>query len=251
MFDPAYPERSDLHLHTTYSDGVDSIELMARTAVMNRLELIAITDHMYSNLFMNGKTTGEYFDEIGEVSEKYPELKILKGVEGTLLSVDGEVSVPDREIGKFDIVLIDIAWKAKGIACEAPGNKVDLLNNISRAFRNLCSNKNIDIIAHPFNFGRIVENFSFSLFSENFLQEIAGHFIDGDKSFEIMNDIWWWFPELEPEEITQEYARILKVFKDFGVKFTKGSDSHSHQGVGHSGYSDVLINTMHNKENAL
>lgn len=241
MFNAEHPERCDLHLHTTYSDGVDSAELMIRTAAANELDLIAITDHMYDKLFMNGKTVEDYFQEIEEASQKYPQVKVLKGVEGTLLEHSGVISIPDNEIEKFDLVLTDIAWKAKGIACDAPTNKTDLLKNISTGFKSLCFNKNIDIIAHPFNFGRLVKDFSFDMFSDAFLEEIAGYFIEGDKFFEIMNDVWWWYPEMSPEEIKRGYVRILRLFKERGVKFSKGSDSHSHQGIGNTTYSDVLI----------
>jgi histidinol phosphatase-like PHP family hydrolase len=231
-------------MHTTYSDGIDDVELMVRTAAVNELELIAITDHMYETLFMNGKTVDDYFMEIEAASEKYSQVKVLKGVEGTLLEHSGRVSIPDNEIEKFDIVLTDIAWKARGIACDAPINKTDLLKNISMGFKSLCFNENIDIIAHPFNFGRLIKDFSFDMFSDSFLEEIAGYFVEGGKSFEIMNDVWWWYPEMSPEEIKRGYVRILKLFKELGVKFSMGSDSHSHQGIGNTTYADVLLKEL-------
>jgi len=231
-------------MHSTYSDGQDSIELMIRTAAMNKMEEIAITDHLYDERFMNGKSVDEYFREIDDAADHYGQVKVLKGVEGTILDSDGGISIPTKAIEKFELVLVDFAWKAKGIAVDAPLCKTDLMKNISKAFKNLCANRHVDIIAHPFNFGRLIKNFSFDWLKESFLEEIAGYFIEGNKSFEIMNDQWWWFPELHPDVVTNEYARILNVFNSCGVKFTIGSDSHSHQGIGNRVYSDVLLDAM-------
>lgn len=63
----------DLHLHTTHSDGTDSVEKLLKNAEKNKLEIISITDH---------NTLGAYFE-----LENTPELrknfsgKIITGAE--------------------------------------------------------------------------------------------------------------------------------------------------------------------------
>jgi histidinol phosphatase-like PHP family hydrolase len=233
--------KSDLHMHSLYSDGKCEISLLARSAAFKGLEAIAITDHLYEEVFPDGSGVEKYFADIDACGGAYPDLKIIKGVEGTLLDIDGEISISQENAKRFELVLVDMAWKTAGIAVNPPGNEREFKRNVSLAFKNLSLNENVNIIAHPFNFGRLIPNFVFSWLSCDLLEEIAGYLIAGNKRFEIMEGIWWWFPGLSPHEFTSEYSRILSVFKRCGVKFSKGSDSHSHQGVGNALYTDALI----------
>jgi len=56
--------------------------------------------------------------------------------------------------------------------------------------------------------------------------------VNNNTCFEIMNNIWWWFPEIHPKEFTAQYLKLVKIFADVGVKFSVGSDAHSTGGVG-------------------
>lgn len=51
----------DLHLHTTHSDGTDSVEMLLENAEKNKIEIISITDH---------DSVGAYFE-----LEKHPEIR--------------------------------------------------------------------------------------------------------------------------------------------------------------------------------
>ena len=51
----------DLHMHTTHSDGTDSVEMLLENAENNKLEIISITDH---------DSVGAYFE-----LEKHPEIR--------------------------------------------------------------------------------------------------------------------------------------------------------------------------------
>jgi len=228
-------------MHTLYSDGKCGVDLLARSAAFKGVDTIAITDHLHGDVFVNGASVEEYFADIDVCSQAYHDLKIIKGVEGTLLDIDGEISISQEDAKNFEIVLVDMAWKTVGITVNPPANEKEFKRNVSLAFKNLSLIESVDIIAHPFNFGRLIPNFVFSWLSCDLLEEIAGYLIAGNKRFEIMEGIWWWFPELSPQDFTREYSRILSVFKRCGVKFSKGSDSHSHQGVGNALYTGVLI----------
>ena len=59
--------KADLHIHSTVSDGSDTIEQIAHTAKGKRLDVIAITDH----------DTVSHFTKI----PVYDDIKIICGVE--------------------------------------------------------------------------------------------------------------------------------------------------------------------------
>lgn len=233
--------RADWHIHSNYSDGKDEMGLLVRTAEFQGMKAIAITDHLKGASFMNGKGIPDYFREIDNAASRYPAVEVYKGVEGTLLDTDGNLSISKHDIGAFNPVLIDFAWWVKGVTVDAPPDKVQILKNISKSFANLCKNETVDIIAHPFNFGRLIKDFDFSWLSDSFLEEIAGYFLGGKKYFEVMNNIWWWFPEMSSGEFNENYLRIMHIFHSHGVKFSLGSDAHYHQGVGDLWYAEMLL----------
>jgi histidinol phosphatase-like PHP family hydrolase len=235
---------SDWHVHSNFSDGKDELDILLRSAQFQGIKNLAITDHLYGEKFMNGKSIEEYLAEVDKTALKYPGMKVYKGIEGTLLDVDGKLSVRDGDMESFCPILIDFAWKVKGFSFDAPKGKTQLLKNFSKAFANLCKNKKVDIIAHPFNFGRLIDGFEFSWLSDAFLEEIAGYFIEGKKYFEIMNNIWWWFPGMPVDEFNANYLRIMDIFNSHGVKFSIGSDAHHHQGVGNLYYARMMLDNM-------
>ena len=70
----------DLHMHTNYSDGTDSVIELLKNAENNKLELIAITDH----------DTCDAYEKLENIDiSKYYTGKIVKGVELTCF-MDGE-----------------------------------------------------------------------------------------------------------------------------------------------------------------
>ena len=236
----------DLHVHTDFSDGKDSVSLMARTAAMYKLEVVAITDHLRDSVFPCGKSFGDYSDAIEAARAQCPDLTILKGVEGSVVDVAGRISIPEEYLERFDLVLVDFGGMAKfreyGVG--AAGSRSRFLCAVMDCFVALCAHPSVDIVAHPFNFGRLAPGFSFDWFPDGALREIASCFVEHETCFEIMNDIWWWFPDMNRDVITRDYARLLHIFDETGVRFTVGSDSHHHQGVGNMNYIRVLFDQL-------
>ena len=62
----------DLHIHTTYSDGVFSPKQIVDTALAQELNVIALTDH---DNILSHKIATDYVKEIGA------NLEIIQGVE--------------------------------------------------------------------------------------------------------------------------------------------------------------------------
>jgi len=106
--------RGDLHMHSTWSDGRDSIEAMVDACRALKYEYVAITDHSphsaaTRNLSVEGVT--QQAEEIAKLRERHPDIAILHGCEVDILP-DGRLDFPDRILERFDIVLASLHERA-------------------------------------------------------------------------------------------------------------------------------------------
>jgi len=139
--------RGDLHTHTTWSDGRDSIEAMVETCLALGYQYVAITDHSphsaaTRNLTVDG--VKRQADEIAAARARFPEIAILHGCEVDILP-DGRLDFPDRVLERFDIVLASLHERA--------GQSPDqLMKRYAGAMRHPL----VTLITHPTN--RMVPN---------------------------------------------------------------------------------------------
>lgn len=104
--------KGDLHMHTTWSDGVNSLEEMVETAYKLGYQYIVIGDHSQSARVANGLTPERYkqqWKEIERLNKIYnPKgFYILKGAEVDILP-DGSLDLPDDVLEQFDFVVASI-----------------------------------------------------------------------------------------------------------------------------------------------
>jgi DNA polymerase (family 10) len=102
--------RGDLHMHTDWSDGRDSIETMVEAASALGYEYIAITDHSpHSGATRNltADAVARQAEEIAALRERYPHMTLLHGCEVDIL-VDGRLDFRDSILERFDIVLASL-----------------------------------------------------------------------------------------------------------------------------------------------
>jgi DNA polymerase (family 10) len=102
--------RGDLHTHSTYSDGLDTLETMVHRAVAIGHEYIAITDHSErANAARTVSRAGiaRQRDEIARLRERYPGITILHGVEVDVMP-DGRLDFSDDVLASLDIVLASV-----------------------------------------------------------------------------------------------------------------------------------------------
>lgn len=101
--------RGDLHAHSKWSDGRNTIEEMAREAARQNYEYIAMTDHSPSLAVARGLTLDRLKKkkhEIDRLNEKLP-IKILFGTEVDILN-GGKIDYPNEILKLFDIVVASI-----------------------------------------------------------------------------------------------------------------------------------------------
>jgi DNA polymerase (family 10) len=97
--------KGDLHCHTTWSDGRQSAEQMARGAMARGLEYLAITDHSASHGFGNHVTAEELLQHAEEVRALNAQL------DGFELLIGSEVNIlPDGSLDYADEVLEQLDW---------------------------------------------------------------------------------------------------------------------------------------------
>lgn len=104
--------RGDLHLHTTASDGVCTIEQMALAARARGYDYIAITDHSRSSVIANGLSIERLEQLIEEVREANRHLAdagivVLAGTECDICP-DSSLDYPDEVLAKLDWVVASI-----------------------------------------------------------------------------------------------------------------------------------------------
>ncbi|SFV69550.1 DNA polymerase X family [hydrothermal vent metagenome] len=99
--------RGDLHMHTHYSDGHNSIKEMALAAKKRGYEYIAITDHSKHMSIVHGmdeKRAREQMEEIDRINEELKGITLLKSIEADILE-DGSLALPDSVLGEMDFVV--------------------------------------------------------------------------------------------------------------------------------------------------
>lgn len=97
----------DHHTHTIYSHGKGTIEDNVKEAVAKGLESIAITDHGPGHLTygIDRNKLPEMRAEIDALQGKYPQIKILLGVEANTLRMEPFLDVAPEERTYYDILL--------------------------------------------------------------------------------------------------------------------------------------------------
>ncbi|MCS6860543.1 MAG: DNA polymerase/3'-5' exonuclease PolX [Abditibacteriales bacterium] len=135
--------RGDLHAHTTYSDGHNTIAEMADAARARGYEYLAITDHSKPLAWgMDEKTLRKQIKEIRQLNEKYHGFRILTGCEVDILS-DGRLGMDAAVLQQLDIVIASVHSNFKQ-------SREEMTRRIIRAMETGL----VDIIAHPT--GRLV-----------------------------------------------------------------------------------------------
>jgi DNA polymerase (family 10) len=102
--------RGDVHMHTTTTDGRNSIEEMAEAARARGYQYIAITDHSKNLAMANGlddKRAVEHIGKIRAADEKMDGIKILAGIEVDILA-DGALDLSDPVLEQMDVVVASV-----------------------------------------------------------------------------------------------------------------------------------------------
>jgi DNA polymerase (family 10) len=102
--------RGLIHCHSTWSDGSHSIEEMAKAAIGQGLEYMAISDHSKSAFYANGLQEERIIaqhKEIESLNKKLSPFRIFKSIESDILH-DGSLDYNNGVLESFDLVIASI-----------------------------------------------------------------------------------------------------------------------------------------------
>ncbi|MEI6239301.1 MAG: DNA polymerase/3'-5' exonuclease PolX [Planctomycetia bacterium] len=109
--------RGDLHMHTTATDGEDTLAEMVRAAITRGLTYIAITDHGQRVTMARGLDQKRLLKQWGEIdrlneslaSDGPPPIVVLKGIEVDMLEKGG-LDLPDDVLEQADWVVASLHY---------------------------------------------------------------------------------------------------------------------------------------------
>lgn len=102
--------RGEVHCHSTWSDGLASIEEMALAAEARGYEYLTISDHSQSLGMTGGLTPDrlrEQRREIQAVQDKLRRVRLLQGAE-VEIKADGSLDFPDQVLAGLDFVVASV-----------------------------------------------------------------------------------------------------------------------------------------------
>ncbi|XOB42709.1 MAG: DNA polymerase/3'-5' exonuclease PolX [Candidatus Nealsonbacteria bacterium] len=134
--------KGDLHCHSSWNGGENSISEMARKAMEMGYEYIGISDHtkfLRIEHGLNEKQLSEQRKEIDKLNKKFAKkkFKVLQGAETNILK-DGSIDINDEALKKLDYVIA-------GIHSSLKMKKDEMTKRIIKAMKN----RHINIISHP------------------------------------------------------------------------------------------------------
>jgi DNA polymerase (family 10) len=163
--------RGDLQMHSTDSDGRDSLDTMAEAAQELGYEYIAITDHTPMLRIVNGLDRARFLRQrkrIDRLNARLRKLTVLAGAEVDIRA-DGSLDLDDETLESLDIVLVSLHSKFDL-------SKAGQTERVLRAIQHPA----VDIFAHPT--GRLIGQRRGAAFD---LERVAGAAADHGVMLEV------------------------------------------------------------------
>ena len=132
--------KGDLHTHTEWSDGHDSIEGLARAAQDMGYQYIAITEHSGGRGIAHGLDVDRLREQVAEIkalNERSMGIRVLAGIEVDIRA-DGRLDLPHEILSELDIVIA---------AVHSAMNQSE--EKMTRRIIAAIENPDVDVIAHP------------------------------------------------------------------------------------------------------
>ena len=132
--------RGTFHCHTTYSDGLNTLEEMTEASKKLGWSYLGIADHSKAAAYAGGLSEAkakEQQKEIDRINARLKGFRVFKGTEVDILS-DGSLDYTDKLLSTFDYVVIAIHSKFKMTEAEATKRMIKALKN-----------KHVTCVAHP------------------------------------------------------------------------------------------------------
>ena len=204
--------RGMLHVHSTYSDGADSLEAIARAVHERGFEYMGIADHSQTAAYAGGLRVAEVqrqWEEIDRLNEALAPFRIFKGIESDILG-DGSLDYDDDLLAQFDFVVVSVHSQFN-LSRDA------MTARIVRAIEHPAAT----IVGHPT--GRLLlRREGYSVDTEQIIEAAARCGI----AIEI---------NANPARLDLDWRHVKKA-RDHGVQIAVNTDAHSIAGLDHLRY---------------
>lgn len=205
--------KTNLHIHSIFTDGKDSIKQIVKKSIKKGLEIIAITDHFTNSwkadvipTLDNKEKIDLYLEEISEcqlyIEKKNHNLKLYKGIEIDLESSKEHINklINPKD---YDIILFEYLETVGSIAFIKP-----IINSWKKSLEN---DETLPILG--------LAHFDPSNFTGEYLESI----IDFLKEF----NIYFEFNSRYPVYYSRKYIEFFNKLKNFNIPVAIGCDSHN------------------------
>lgn len=133
--------KGDVHMHTTATDGRNTIAEMAQAALERGMQYVAITDHSKNLAMTNGldeKRALEHIQRIREVDRQMEgRIRVFSGIEVDILA-DGSLDLDDEVLAQMDVVIASVHTRLEQ-------SRDEMTERVIRAIEN----PNTRILGHP------------------------------------------------------------------------------------------------------
>lgn len=229
---------SNLHTHSTYSDGENSIEEIILKAISLNYESIGFSEHAECTYDIGCpelqlKDQEKYFKLLDSMQKKYPNIKIYKGLELEYFypHYNGKLDYTIGSVHNFIIneKIYTIDWKIEYLKelIEVMDGPKNFIISYYEKLLNFAKTNNFDIVAHIdlyTKFNEIEELFDIK--SSWYLDKMKNSIEELnklDKLIEINTGAMGKGLRREPYPA----INIFKILKDLNSKIIVGADSHS------------------------
>jgi len=205
--------RGDVHMHTTASDGRNSIHEMAEAAIKCGYKYIAITDHSKFLGVTNGLDEKRALQQIKQVHEvdhaMKGKIRVFTGIEVDILA-DGKLAMDDEVLAALDVVIASVHSRFEQ-------SREEMTARVIRAIEN----PYVRILGHPT--GRLL------LRREPFAIDLGVVLRRAAELGVAMEH------NAAPERLDLN-DHDLRLAKELGCKIVMSSDSHDSRNLGRMGY---------------
>ncbi len=186
--------KGDLHTHTFWTDGKNSVSEMSQKAIELKREYIALTDHSYPTLQYDKR-----IDQIEQYNYSQSKIRVLKGLEVNI-NVDATLQIPNEVLAKHELIWVSIHTSFRQ-------SEEEMTERIIKALQN----KFVTGLAHPT--GRL-------------LLEREGIEADWGKIFKFASDNGKIIEINSFPNRTDLPDLLIREARKYKVKFSINTDSH-------------------------
>ncbi|MBO9542508.1 PHP domain-containing protein [bacterium] len=209
--------RSDLHLHTTFTDGRSTVLEMLQAAARQGLQTVAFTEHVRRGItWFEGFREQVQRDRLG-----FPDLEVLVGIEAKAFDCHGGLDADPALIAQADLVLgafHNYPDRRGGFVPATALSAEEAAELEFEASWALLDHPEVDVLAHP---GALTRKF-FGEFPEPYLRELVEKAAARGRAIELNGEY------NSPEQL----GRLITWCREADAWVTLGSNAHHASEVG-------------------